>query len=148
MIKEITFQKNPPKVATQNKLKLNDFKVEIGQMVKGGKSLYISIGGDVFDSGQISLSKNFSKLNERLSHMIAKSASELFKTLNKTMPFILTHDISENKTKDRWSYFNIELTLFFNEGINYDDYKDDFLLMGYTILDYIEDEFPLDIRPH
>lgn len=148
MEKEITFQKNPPKVATQNKLKLNDFKVEIGQMVKGGKSLYISIGGDVFDSGQISLSKNFSKLNERLSHMIAKSASELFKTLNKTMPFILTHDISENKTKDRWSYFNIELTLFFNEGINYDDYKDDFLLMGYTILDYIEDEFPLDIRPH
>jgi hypothetical protein len=148
MEKEITFQKNPPKVATQNKLKLNGFKVEIGQMVKGGKSLYISIGGDVFDSGQISLSKNFSKLNERLSHMIAKSASELFKTLNKTMPFILTHDISENKTKNRWSYFNIELTLFFTEGIKYDDYKDDFLLMGYVILDYLEDEFVLSIRPH
>jgi hypothetical protein len=148
MEKEITFQKNPPKVATQNKLKLNDYKVEIGQMVKGGKSLYISIGGDVFDSGEISLSKNFSKLNERLSHLVSKSASELFKTLNKTMPFILTHDISENKTKNRWSYFNIELTLFFTEGIRYEDFKDDFLLMGYTILDYLEDEFVLNIRPH
>jgi hypothetical protein len=137
-----------PKLGTQTKLKLNDYKVEIGQIQKGGKSLYMSIGGDVFDTGQISLSKNFSKLNERLSHMITKSASELFKTLNNTMPFILTHDISENKTKDRWSYFNLELTLFFCDGIRYEDYKDDFLLMGYIILDYLEDEFVLNIRPH
>ena len=139
---------NAARVGTQNKLKLNEHKVEIGQVLKGGNSIYMSIGGDVFDTGQISLSKNFSKLNERLSHLVSRSASELFKTLNKTMPFILTHDISENKTKNRWSYFNIELTLFFTQGINYDDYKDDFLLMGYTILDYIEDEFPLSIRPH
>jgi hypothetical protein len=147
MEKEMILQ-NAARVGTQNKLKLNEHKVEIGQVLKGGNSIYMSIGGDVFDTGQISLSKNFSKLNERLSHLVSRSASELFKTLNKTMPFILTHDISENKTKNRWSYFNIELTLFFTQGINYDDYKDDFLLMGYTILDYIEDEFPLSIRPH
>jgi len=139
---------NAARVGTQNKLKLNGHKVEIGQVLKGGNSIYMSIGGDVFDTGQISLSKNFSKLNERLGHLVSRSASELFKTLNKTMPFILTHDISENKTKNRWSYFNIELTLFFREGIRYEDFKDDFMLMGYIILDYIEDEFPLSIKPH
>jgi len=147
MEKEMILQ-NAARVGTQNKLKLNGHKVEIGQVLKGGNSIYMSIGGDVFDTGQISLSKNFSRLNERLSHLVSKSASELFKTLNKTMPFILTHDISENKTKNRWSYFNIELTLFFREGIRYEDFKDDFMLMGYIILDYIEDEFPLSIKPH
>jgi hypothetical protein len=137
-----------PKVGTSNKLKLNDFKVEIGQVVKGGNSVYISIGGDVFDSGQISLSKNFSRLNERLSHIVSKSASELFKTLNKRMPFILTHDCAELKTKDKWSYFNLEVTLYFSEGVRIPDINDDLMLMGYIILDYLEDEFVLEIRPH
>ena len=147
MEKEMIIQ-NPARISTTTKLNLNDYKVEVGQMVKGGKSLYMSIGGNVFDNGEIKLSKNFSKLNERLSHLVSKSASELFKTLNKTMPFILTHDISELRTKDRWTYFNLELTLFFSDGIRYEDYKDDFLLMGYVILDYLEDEFPLPIKPH
>lgn len=141
-------QMRKPKVGSTTKLKLNNYRVELGQVVKGGTSVYMSIGGYVFDNAQISLYKQFSHLNERLSHLVSKSSSELFKTLNKRMPFLLTHDNTVNDTKNRWSYFNLEVTLYFTQGVTIDDIKDDLMLIGYCILDYLEDEFVLDVRPH
>lgn len=129
-----------PKTATQSKVRLNDYNWEIGQIEKGGKSLYMMLGAYVTHNDEIKLSKHFSRLNERLSHLVAKSSSELFKTLNKRMPFILTHDCSDIKTKDKWTYFSIEITLYFSENIKLDDIRDELYLLGYVICDYLEDE--------
>lgn len=132
-----------PRVSTQSEVRLSDYKFEIGQIQKGGKSVYMNLCAYVTHNDDISLSKHFSKLNERLSHFVSKSSSELFKTrLNKKMPFILTHDHSNLKTKDVWTFCNVEITLFFTEGVMIDNLRDELYLLGYVLLDYLEDEVP------
>ena len=129
-----------PKLGTQTQVRLNDYKFEIGQIQKGGKSIYMNLCAYVTHNDDISLSKHFSRLNERLSHWLDKSSLELFKTrLNKKMPFILTHDNSELKTKDVWSFCNIEMTLFFVDGVMIDDVRDELYLIGYSLIDWLEE---------
>jgi hypothetical protein len=134
---------NKPRLGTQTEVRLSDYKFEIGQMQKGGKSIYMNLCAYVTHNDEISLSKHFSRLNERLYHFISKSSSELFKTrLNKKMPLILTHDHSNLKTKDVWTFFNIEMTLFFVDGQVIDDVRDELYLIGYSLIDWLEDEVP------
>lgn len=136
-----------PKVGTQSQVRLNDYKFEIGQMQKGGKSIYMNLCAYVYHNDDIKLSKHFSRLNERLSHWVNKSSLELFKTrLNKKMPFILTHDHSELKTKDIWTFFNVEITLFFVDGVMIDDVRDELYLIGYSLIDWLEEYDKLEFK--
>jgi len=136
---EINYMK-VPKLGTSTTARYDDYKWEMGQVQKGGKSVYINLCAYTFHDDDKKLSTHFSRLNERLSHLVRESSSQLFKTLNQKMPFILTHDCREIKTSGNWTFFNIEVTLFFSEGINIKDIQMELELLCYVITDYLNEE--------
>lgn len=137
---EINYMKKT-RHCTSTTARFNDYKWEMGQMEKGGNSVYINLCAYTYHNDDKKLSTHFFRLNERLSHLVADSSSQLFPSmLNPNMPYILTHDNRSIKTRGNWTFFNIEVTLFFAEGVKLKDIQMELELLCYVITDYLNQE--------
>ncbi len=141
---ETTFSsKKKPKNSSERIERFNGYKTRIGQIEKGGNTLYLNVCGYVTHTEELDLPRHFSRLKERLSHIIKDSGLQLLPDLNRKLPFILSTECSEFRTKDKWSFFQIETTYFFDRKINIDDVMIELELICYVIVDYLQDDVPL-----
>jgi hypothetical protein len=136
------------------KQRINGYPTEIGVLdASDASSCYLTFGGYVNVDGD--LNKAMLSFERKLRFWIDDASSQLFRgKLNPRMPIIKVVEWSDSVTSlinnnDKYSYFSIELTLFWKDSINLRDANqaDSLLLLCYSLADYLDENRDMSFRP-
>jgi len=138
------------------KQKINGYSTEIGVLdSKNATSCYLTFGGYVKPiEGDLDLSMKM--FERKLRFWVDDAANQLFKgNLNTRMPIIKNVEWSDTTTatnaarvNNTYTYFSIELTLFWREPINIRDENqaDHLLLLLFSLSDYLDETKELSFK--
>jgi hypothetical protein len=136
------------------KQRINGYPVEIGVLdVEDATSCFINFGGYV--NGNTELNDLMKRFQRKLRFWVDDAANQLFKDkLNTRMPIIKNVEWSDSITSitnnsDKFTYFSIELTLFWKDVVDIRDTNqaDGLLLLCYSLADYLDENRCMSFRP-
>jgi len=141
------------KIGSSKKIKVRNYKVEYGQVIKGSDSMYIQLSGYVIPCAGGDLNKEFPRMMGRLAHHVNLITPEVFFDLSVSKPIYKTYDHSEssltvaqNTTNEKYTYFAIELTLFFADPLIATKREDEIYMLCSCLYDWLEEWPQLSIQ--
>ena len=142
----------------EHRTKINGYATKIGVLdANNSTSCYIHFGGYVKPLPEKDLNKSMTSFERKLRFWIDDAAKQLLNgKLRKDIPIIKNVDWSSSELRTNitrvnnvYSYFSIELTLFFADKVNVHDENqlDRLLLLSYSLSDYLDENQDLSFKP-
>lgn len=124
---------------------LNDYKLTIGTVnSKQTKSIYSTLSGYVKPVEDCDLNSELNRFNKYLKVTIRDAVNQLLADVIDTkMPIIIIinkSNTNSQRVNNTWTFFEIDVTLYFNQNININEYQNNFELINMVILDLIEED--------
>jgi len=149
---------NKEKIGQQSTQKINGYPTEFGTVnAEIGKSFFLSFGGWVRPLEGEDLNMRMKSFERKLRFWVDDASNQLLSgKLDPKMPIIKIVDYSDTgfasnaaRVNNSYTYFNIELNLYFKEkqSIRDGETKDLFLLLCYSLVDYFRENRELSFQP-
>jgi len=147
------------KVGSEIIQNINGYKTKLGTVNSElGKCFYLNLGGWVKPIDDTDLNIQMKTFERILKFWVDDASKQLLQgKLDPRMPIIKIVDYADsingsatNKTRvnNTYTYFSIELTIFFKEKqtLRDDNFKDLLLLLFYSLEDYLSENPQLDFK--
>lgn len=146
------------KIGQQKTYKVEGFKVNYGTInSKDPKCIYLNLSGYVKPDEGYDLNTEINQFKKHFKVLLRDAVNQLFgKDIDDKMPIILFVNVSDteqatsfNRVNKTFTYFNIDITLYFNKPINVrdSDVGDKLSLLFYVIFDMLKESRNLSFKP-
>ena len=146
------------RLGKENKLNINGYKAQFGTMNSlDSKCVYARIGGFVKPDEGYDLGKEMNEFKKHFKVLLRDAVYQLFSDdIDKSMPIIHFVNVSDteqatsfNRVNKTYTYFDIDITLYFTKQINIrdSDVGDKISLLFYVISDMMKESHNLSFKP-
>jgi hypothetical protein len=135
---------------------LNDYKLTIGTVnSKQTKSIYSTLSGYVKPVEDCDLNSELNRFSKYLKVTIRDAVNQLLPDVIDTkMPIIILINNSDTnnttnsqRVNNTWTFFEIDVTLYFKQNINLNEYQNNFELINMVNLHLMEEDRYLNFKP-
>lgn len=146
------------RVGKEKTVKINGYKAQYGTMNSlDSKCVYARIGGFVKPDEGYDLGKEMNEFKKHFKVLLRDAVYQLFSDdIDKSMPIIHFVNVSDteqatsfNRVNKTYTYFDIDITLYFTKQINIrdSDVGDKISLLFYVISDMMKESHNLSFKP-